>query len=339
MAVAMAGMYANRHCYDLRVYQFLPMHGYGECTLSGGSADGASQHDRKHQIVCAHPTLGGRSPPWCKILALHDTLSARVDPTDEKSVLAYDYAVWVDSDLVFHDTSRSVPELLREFSAGGEPHKYYAWFPSNWPWHNWLPNTAFMILRNGVNARTLLGNWWDAPSGVPYAHCHMYEQEPLMRMWNSLADQPRYMACCDPMARPRTGPGRTGSTGKVRGAVLLRTTYNAVHAAEWWRHMTDLNYATGPGARANEGRSPTTHLTMSGPIRTAHPRLPDQAFPDVLAAMALQEVARRAGPSGAEHSPTCRSRTLFFHVRNLNRTIGVRPRRPLAQAQRVFQAS
>ena len=129
------------------------------------------------------------------------------------------------------------------------------------------------------------------------------------------------------------------STGKVRGAVLLRTTYNAVHAAEWWRHMTDLNYATGPGARANEGRSPTTHLTMSGPIRTAHPRLPDQAFPDVLAAMALQEVARRAGPSGAEHSPTCRSRTLFFHVRNLNRTIGVRPRRPLAQAQRVFQPS
>ena len=47
---------------------------------------------------------------------MHDTLSARLDPSGEKPLLAYDYAVWVDSDLLFHDTSRGVSELLREFS-------------------------------------------------------------------------------------------------------------------------------------------------------------------------------------------------------------------------------
>ena len=127
-AVAIASAYAARHCYDLRVYQF----------VSGRWATGKVT-SRKLGAVCAHPKLGMRAAPWCKLVALYDTLSV--------GGAGYAFVAWLDSDLYFHDQSRGVLELLSEYAPPLTRANSFAWFPDNWPFVKDSPvNSAFFVL-------------------------------------------------------------------------------------------------------------------------------------------------------------------------------------------------
>ena len=347
MNVAMASAYAERWCYDLRIYRFLSR-------PSRASQHGTGTADTKQLAPCAHPTLGGRAAPWCKLLALHDTLSLSGDAR-------YDLAVWLDSDLFFHDTSRSIPALLREYSnstfdplgggggsstsgsksssggdgsggSDGSGSGTVAWFPTNWPWEKRLPNSAFIILRNSPAARQLLADWWGHPLGRRWSHRHRYEQEPLIRMWPH-----------------------------PRAALLVRGGGVAGSARSDWRHMTDLVYASGPGSRADEGRAPTTHYAEGNSIVPAHPFPRNRTWPSQLAALSLEAIARRAArtaaaaaeeeeeqhqqqhrqqgggemPIQAEEVAACahgRGRAFFFKWHHQNVSLSAEPRPPVAAA-------
>ena len=97
-AVAISSMYAQRHCYDLRIYQFV-----------GRLA--TTRVDSKLVEACTHPQLGSRAAPWCKLVALYDTLNATFGAKQTPSL--YEYVVWVDSDVYFNDASVSIDQLVR----------------------------------------------------------------------------------------------------------------------------------------------------------------------------------------------------------------------------------
>jgi hypothetical protein len=166
-AVALAALYAARHCYDLRVYRILQ----DEAELDAGGL----------VVACTHPTLGRRASSWCKLLAIHDTLW-------QKSVLSgwrYTHVVWVDSDLFFHDQRRSVHQLLDEYSVRADA-STFAWFPTNYPWNDtrskrFSPvNAGVVFLRNSVGARRFIRRWWDFDLGrrkrKRYNRAHDFEQ-------------------------------------------------------------------------------------------------------------------------------------------------------------------
>ena len=341
--VAMAALYAQRWCFDLRIYRFLPRRAH---------YSSAASLDAKSLSPCAHPTLGGRSAPWCKLLALHDTLSAVTSGGAKKvQTQLYDLAVWVDSDLFFHDTSRSIAALVREFSAGGgrgraapsprvpvagggegQGDGVVAWFPSNWPWEKRLPNSGLIILRNGARARQLLADWWGHPMGWRWNHRHKYEQEPLKLMWPHphaalLARHDHHTAGAGTSgtgagagtgAGTGAGAGGGAAAGPGTGGAGIGTGTGGSSgsgkvagddAATSWRHMTDLVYARGPGSHADEGRAPTTHYAEGNSIVPAHPRPRNATWPSQLAALSLEAVARHAvhaATEGEDHKAATR---------------------------------
>ena len=213
LAVALAANYARLHCYDLRIYRTVARRG-------------------KHVPACRHPSLGGRGISWCKLVAVHHTLWARAEAPAKSSTAAaaasatashaapatasgattvaaaaaaagasseswaYDLVVYLDSDAFFHDPTRSVPRLLRDYSGPGAeasqlPYTQppYAWFASNWPYHlqpgrrfslgspgQAHANAAFFILRNGADAKRLVSQWWSAIGAAKYAFLPWFEQ-------------------------------------------------------------------------------------------------------------------------------------------------------------------
>lgn len=204
LAVALAAHYARTQCYDLRVYRLM--------APSGPKA-----------IACAHPDLGPRHPSWCKLVAVHHTLWTRAEPGSASPVAAsssvpggasppgaaptppaaflYNHALFMDSDIFWHDVSRSVPALVRDFSpsphaldamnaaamtttdhskpaAGKATRAPFAWFASNAPYglqpHQRFSldkpgrshaNAAFFILRNGASSRRFVADWWSYDFG------------------------------------------------------------------------------------------------------------------------------------------------------------------------------
>lgn len=180
LAVALASLYARRHCYDMRIFRFHVNRG-------------------KKGSACVHPTLGHRAVPWCKLISVHHTLWERTTSADGRAAWMYQYVVYLDSDLFFHDPSRSIPALLDEYTGPGalasqrpfvrEP---FAWFASNWPF---LPsrkrtngsyttampgrahaNSAFFVLRNGAAAKDLISTWWSQPNATKFNYNPWWEQ-------------------------------------------------------------------------------------------------------------------------------------------------------------------
>ena len=295
-AVAIAGLYAQRWCYDLRVYTFVPFQ----------SADTSGY---KLLLSCAHERLGARASPWCKILAMHDTLS-RGSSADGGATergagsFIYSYVVWIDSDILIHDLSRSVPHLLSAFS---HPTKRafrtpaYAWFATDWPWQPTDVNTAFFILSNSSHALQLLADAWSAPSGQAFNTRHKFEQEAFQHVVGSRI-----------------------ASGEVR---LLHN----------WRHMTDLNqsniYNTPNGAlgAAVRGRAPTIHMTEQPTVVPATPPR-DATFPSMLTALSLEALVD--GRHVAVPARACLGRTLAFRMPPTNITLSGR-RHPLPQVTSI----
>ena len=275
-AVAMASLYAQRHCYDLRVYHFLRRR-------AKRSKKSAAVDDKK-DAACIHPTLGGRAAPWCKLLALYDTLSIKP---------LYSWVAWIDSDLAFHDHSRGLPALVREFSPStAASDKVVAWFPTNWPWHAHEPNSGFFILRNEPKrdrARELIRWWWNVPNGRKWNHRHKCEQEPLMMWWRDLSGE------------SKASKGGAGTADKPYGVAALLTN---------WKHMTDQIYNNVSNERLGDGSgAPTTHMAEGNNIVPAHPHSRKQTFPSLLTALSLEQVV------SAPAECRVRGRTYFFRSR------------------------
>ena len=317
----MAALYATRHCHDvrappctpkcyrikyskpthalslsrgaqLRVYHFLPR------------SSPSAAADAKGAIACSHPLLGGRAAPWCKLLALADTLSSRRH--DNTHAVAYDWVAWLDSDLFFHDTTRAIPALVREFGgASREAASVCAWFASNWPWSSRWPNSGFFALRNSDDraALQLLHEWWSLPLGRTWNTRHQFEQGALHALWPAIS-----------------------SAGAGRRAAVLRS-----RASGEWSHMSDVNstnFAPGPvPTRASRLRgAPTTHMAEGNSIVPAHPYSRAQTFPSMLTALSLDVLARAAATGGESGGPpppllgAC-GRVRFFRARAPNATI------------------
>ena len=188
-AVALASYYARQHCYDLRIYKLQAREG-------------------PNALACSHPRYGPRHRSWCKLVAVHHTLWAR----HEDGSFVYKHVLFMDSDLFWRDTSRSIDELLREFGdASGDASSTFAWFATNlWrkaggreevhglqahekfdlkrPGHSHA-NAAFFILRNGDRARRFVTRWWSYDwLGRPhwqrtFSFRPWFEQVSLSFMW------------------------------------------------------------------------------------------------------------------------------------------------------------
>ena len=160
----------------LRVYQFI--------------ADPTSRNDQhKQTAACIHPRLGPRAAPWCKLLALHHTLSITTI-SKGTSRPRYDWVIWHDSDLFFHDLGPSILEILGEFAPtppSASSHMI-AWIANNAPWMRDSPvNTGFFVLRNGAaspRAQGFISRWWHfAHAANAHLQGPLYEQAALQRMW------------------------------------------------------------------------------------------------------------------------------------------------------------
>ena len=233
LAVALATHYASLHCYELRVYRF-------RVARRGKTAR-----------ACSHPTLGGRGISWCKLVATHHTLWQREAASDSRrgggsgappstsQRWKFDYVVYLDSDAFFHDTTRSIPNLLHEYS-GGPPsddsqlpfrRAPFAFFATNWPYTP-MPagtpysidapgkakaNAAFFVLRNGQPAKQFVAAWWSHRGAEQFAFRPWYEQVALSLMW------------------------------PVRGVVVL----NSSTSGEW-AHMNERSIGSTP--------TPTSHI-------------------------------------------------------------------------------
>lgn len=177
-AVALAAQYARSHSHTLRVYR-----------LAGNGS--------KRTTACAHPRLGPRAAPWCKLVAVHHTLWLR----SSRGEWLHSLVAYVDSDAFWHDTSRSLERLLSDY--GGGPSQC-AWFASNWPHAladgeafsiyragRSVASTAFFMMRGGANdaARRLVARWWEGTGAdsQAFATAPWFEQSGLGLLWPQLS--------------------------------------------------------------------------------------------------------------------------------------------------------
>ena len=281
-AVAIASAYAARHCYDLRVYQF----------VSGRWATGKVT-SRKLGAVCAHPKLGMRAAPWCKLVALYDTLSV--------GGAGYAFVAWLDSDLYFHDQSRGVLELLSEYAPPLTRANSFAWFPDNWPFVKDSPvNSAFFVLaaRGGrqrqtphvrghkaEGARSLISRWWGTNVSAHNMEGPFFEQAALTSMW------------------------------PVAGAAILGAHDTTAKANSTWRFMT--GDAFGGQLRPDDaGGTPVTHV-----LSLHNTQRRERAFRNTNLAIALDAAAARGTPLQTGCRPRHSGRTRFFAVHAFNDTL------------------
>ena len=117
------------------------------------------KHD-KYLQGCRSPADNGklRSSPWCKVAVLDKVLQ-----------LGYKYVVIIDTDALFVDMKRSVPQLLDEYvdparriEQGGAAGVFIS---SGKPFRAHRVNSGFMIGQASSEAQRFLQAWWDTPSG------------------------------------------------------------------------------------------------------------------------------------------------------------------------------
>lgn len=129
-------------------------------------------HD-KYLQGCRSPADNGelRSSPWCKVAVLDRVLQ-----------LGYKYAVIIDTDALFVDMERSIPQLLDEYvdparrlEQGGAAGVFIS---NDKPFRANRVNSGFMIAQASPEAQRFLRAWWDTPSGE-WRTRSPFEQEVL----------------------------------------------------------------------------------------------------------------------------------------------------------------
>lgn len=156
LAVAINFLYAKKWSYDFKFFQIV----LNESSASALGANVASlprNKDHKHSGACFHVQQREvRSAPWCKLLP--SWLASREQRDG--------WAVYLDSDIIFLDDSRSLEYVLDD-----PAHHKLTWgallsnttigFIANLPWMSLFPVTCFFWFRPGERASRFMQYWWD----------------------------------------------------------------------------------------------------------------------------------------------------------------------------------
>ena len=118
----------------------------------------ADEEPTKRCIACYHHEWGGRMAPWCKLLAINDTM--------------HRYANIVDR-FVYIDSDAFVARLDYPFN------EHYFRKPLNmfWnhPWNSPPVCTGIQFWRNATESFEMIDAWWNSNGGI-YNTRHDYEQ-------------------------------------------------------------------------------------------------------------------------------------------------------------------
>jgi hypothetical protein len=141
LAYTINSNYAKRHDYSIRYFHTPCLDNHTE---------------PKECIACIHPTLGGRMSPWCKLLAINDTMYRYSD---------FDRIVYIDSDAFVNRLDSS----FRESYFNRTLNMFW-----NKP-HNVPPVcTGIQFWQNTRLGREMIAAWWD--SATAFNTQHDYEQ-------------------------------------------------------------------------------------------------------------------------------------------------------------------
>ena len=149
LAYAINAHYAQQHGYRLRFYQT-------PCQPSTTSTtDSKKNNNTKDCIACTHSEFGGRMSPWCKLLAVNDTLHRYKDQIDR--------VVYMDSDAFVQNLQEPFQEVYFQ--------KTLAMF-WNKPWAGVCSGIQFW--QNNDLARRMIAAWWN--TNTSFHMRHDYEQ-------------------------------------------------------------------------------------------------------------------------------------------------------------------
>ena len=116
LSVYLNFLYANMYEYDFQFFTF-------------------PQGESKDQIMCYITVDGfryGRSSPWCKLLVLYWIFSQKL--------IQYEFILWMDSDAIFADSTRSLFHFLQnaEYHFGNSHYIFgnHCYYRRNTPKYN-----------------------------------------------------------------------------------------------------------------------------------------------------------------------------------------------------------
>lgn len=158
--------YAKLHGYLIRFVHTPCLAKSAEESTNNNTLNTADEEPTKRCIACFHPEWGGRMAPWCKLLAINDTMHRYANSVDR--------FVYVDSDAFVAGLDYPFKEEYFR--------KPLNMFWNN-PWNSPPVCTGIQFWRNTVESFEMIDAWWNANGGV-YNARHDYEQS-VFRFNNS----------------------------------------------------------------------------------------------------------------------------------------------------------
>jgi hypothetical protein len=142
LAYAINVEYANRHSYGIRFV-------HTPCLTP------TNESSNKECIACVHAQYGGRAPPWCKLLAINETMHHYSDQ--------FDRIVYLDSDAFVNRLDHPLKETY--FSKA-----------LNMFWNHpyWGVCSGIQFWQNTRDGREMIDAWWN--SNTSFNTIHDYEQ-------------------------------------------------------------------------------------------------------------------------------------------------------------------
>jgi hypothetical protein len=114
----------------------------------------------KKCMACIHPRYGGRAPPWCKILAISETMHRYKDA-------GIDQIIYIDSDAfvnklneTIHNKKGYFKKTLNMFRQVGET----------------IHCSGIQLWKNTDIGRDMTQAWWDSSESLYFNYNHDYEQ-------------------------------------------------------------------------------------------------------------------------------------------------------------------
>lgn len=161
-AYAINAHYAHLHGYRIRYYQ---------TPCIPDDRPRSKQADAKNCIACRHPEFGPRMSPWCKLVAINNTLHRYKDEIDR--------LVYLDSDAFVQNLPEPLPDHYFHKTLG------MFW---NKPWPGVCSGIQFW--HNSELGRQVIAAWWNSKTSFHLRHD--YEQSvfrqrdsPLLQNYGS----------------------------------------------------------------------------------------------------------------------------------------------------------
>lgn len=157
-------LYAAHHGYDFLYYKLKNM----------------DEKDRvKKNTVAYNYTLKHyRAAPWGKLPAAYNALHKK-----------YSTVVYIDSDCIFKDFSRTVEDFLAATkNIQGTVEDKPVVFLNNKPWNKNKPCSGFFVMQKSRITTKFLKKWWNYPN-EEHNYTHDYEQNSLHKIFEEDLDK------------------------------------------------------------------------------------------------------------------------------------------------------